>query len=325
MKKNLLKNTIIAGTLCTMLVTPTFGQGGKTTDVMREDIKIIPISHQFKHWAEGHIHQLSQNYDVQWIFQDKDLDTAITAEDFQKLLQSTVDEKYDKMPDSMKREAVIYEVTRIWAEKTGKDLQKIPTIRMIIYPDTDKIDPKYNQGITVAYMKGIAKGRATGNFDPKTEVTYGEAAVLMTKLEKAIQNEFVEEDGISEGSFETKGSYQIKDDKVVFDFQLINHHQQPKKLQLGSGQQFEVVITDEDGKEVYRYSDDKFFTLALVYETLQPGESLQWQDEWDKTNKEGEKLTSGNYKAEIRILAIEEDKAEEIPPEEWKTEIEFSL
>ncbi len=43
---------------------------------------------------------------------------------------------------------------------------------------------------------------------------------------------------------------------------------------------------------MYRYSDVKFFTMALVYKDINPGESLKWQDEWDMTDKEGQKLKS---------------------------------
>jgi flagellar hook assembly protein FlgD len=92
-----------------------------------------------------------------------------------------------------------------------------------------------------------------------------------------------------------------------------------------SGQQFEVTITDEAGTEVYRFSDGKFFTLALINKTLDPGEALKWQDEWDMTNKDGEKLTSGNYKAVIKILALSESDSEKIDDSELTATIEFTV
>lgn len=49
---------------------------------------------------------------------------------------------------------------------------------------------------------------------------------------------------------------------MSFDFPLTNHSPEVKELQFGSGQQFELVVRDEKGKEVYRYSDGKFFTMA---------------------------------------------------------------
>ncbi|HHW21510.1 MAG TPA: hypothetical protein GXX26_01330 [Clostridiaceae bacterium] len=114
------------------------------------------------------------------------------------------------------------------------------------------------------------------------------------------------------------------DDNVVFNIQLMSHYTRPVDLTFSSGQQFELVITDEAGKEVYRYSDGKFFTLALINKTLNPGEILSWKDEWDMTDKDGIKLTSGNYKATINILVYDMG-GEKVDDSELTTTIEFSL
>lgn len=291
-----------------------------------EDTRIIPISYKIDHWSRIYIDQLSNNHDIKSVFGYKDLNTNITVEDFQNFIKLTIDKQYSKTPDSMTRESIVYELTKIWAEKTGQDLDQIPTIKMIIYPDTDKIDAKYNHGITVAYMKDIAKGRDTGIFDAKSNVTYGEAATLVANTEKAIKNELKSDDKpIVAGKFETKGRYEIKDDKVIFDFELMNHYTEAKELQFGSGHQFDLVISNENGEEVYNYSDGKFFTLALIFKTLEPGESIKWQDQWDMTNKKGEELKSGEYKAEIRVMATEKDGDEKIEESQLTTVIDFSL
>ena len=73
--------------------------------------------------------------------------------------------------------------------------------------------------------------------------------------------------------FETRASCQVAQDEVSFDFSLYNHHYESQNLIFGSGQQFELTITDENGEEVWRYSDGKFFTLALVMKTIDPGGS----------------------------------------------------
>ena len=93
----------------------------------------------------------------------------------------------------------------------------------------------------------------------------------------------------------------------------------------GSGQQFEVTVTDKEGGEVYRYSDGKFFTLALIYKDIEPGQAIKWQDAWDMTNKEGKKLTSGEYNAQIRILVAPEEDSERIEEHQLSTNISFSL
>ncbi|MGI6225629.1 MAG: BsuPI-related putative proteinase inhibitor [Peptococcales bacterium] len=133
------------------------------------------------------------------------------------------------------------------------------------------------------------------------------------------------EQSVAEENLETRVNYEIQEGKTVFSFALTNHSNQTKKLQFNSGQQFEVVITDEKGKEVYRYSDGKFFTQALIYQDLKPNQSINWQDTWDMTNKDGQTLTSGNYRAEILILAGAKEKDEKIDKKQLTTVKDFNL
>ena len=123
----------------------------------------------------------------------------------------------------------------------------------------------------------------------------------------------------------TSGDYQITEDKVIFDFELINHSPEVKELQFGSGQQFELVIRDEKDEEVYRYSDGKFFTMALVYRRINPGESLRWQDQWDLRDKAGNVVSPGRYRAEIEIMVIPEEDGEKIEDRQLSTTVEFTL
>ncbi|PKM51401.1 MAG: hypothetical protein CVV02_07290 [Firmicutes bacterium HGW-Firmicutes-7] len=324
MKYNILRNTIITGTLCAVLVFPSFAQDANAP-ILVERAEVIPISYVKDHWSIIYIDQLLDKHDVQTIFNNKELNAFISIEDFKTIVKLIIDEAYDSEPEAMTREAVVYELAKIWADKTDQNLENIPVIKMLIYPDTNEIDAKYNQGITVAYMRNIAKGRDTGLFDPKTEVTYGELAALLNNTANAIEDELKpSEQPIVEGKFETTGSYEIENDKVVFNFELMSHFAEAKELQFGSGQQYEITITDEDGKEVYRYSDDKFFTLALIFKIIGPGESIKWQDEWDMTNKDGKKLTTGNYKAEINVIVLSEED-ETIEKSQLTTVIDFSL
>jgi len=95
-------------------------------------------------------------------------------------------------------------------------------------------------------MKNIARGRGGGIFDPKTGVTYGELAALIYNTAQAVTKENqANVQPVAENKFETRGTYEIKDDKVVFNFELVNHYKETKELMFGSGQQFELTITDE--------------------------------------------------------------------------------
>ncbi len=320
MKSKLLRNTVLTVAVSSAIAVPAFAQNIR---IITNDLEIAPISNVFNHWAEMYLEQLSVKYDTEEIFKDKNLNNHITAEDFKNAVKLAIDKDYENASNSMTREAIVYELTKIWAEKTSKDLDAMPIIKMLIYSDTEDIDVEYIHGVYVAYMHDIAKGRGEGIFDPKENVTYGELAVLINNTINAIEKELTPP-SIAAGKYETKGNYEIKDGKVIFNFELMSHYAKTTELMFGSGQQFELTITNEAGEEVYRFSDGKFFTMALIYKTLMPGEILKWQDEWDMTNKDGEKLTAGNYKAEIKVLAITEED-EKIPEEQLTTVIEFTL
>jgi len=325
MKKHLLRNIVISAVACTVLTVPFISQAVNLLTSPEDNVVVSTVDKK-THWSEKYLNELSKEYSLESVFKDKDLDSAISLEDFQKVIRLVFDEKYDTRPDAITREAIVYEFTRIWAEKTGQDLNDILVIQMLIYADTAEINPKYNHAVTIAYMNNIAKGKGSGIFDPRANVTYGELATLVYNTDKAIKETLnSDEQQVNEDRFETKGSYKLSNGKVLFEFELINHYSEPKELMFGSGQQFELTITNEKGEEVYRYSDDKFFTMAIIMKTINPGESIKWQDEWDMTNKNGDKLTSGKYKADIRILAIQEDEDNKIEESQLQTVIDFDL
>lgn len=85
MKNNILRNTIIAGTLCTVLVAPSFAQDAMVRPISAKDEVIIPISYKFDHWSRRYIHELSADHKVDSVFANKDLNSSITVEDFKTL------------------------------------------------------------------------------------------------------------------------------------------------------------------------------------------------------------------------------------------------
>jgi hypothetical protein len=321
--KNFIRNTVIAGTIFTTLSSPILAQDIKPLIAPKEEV--IPISYTYNHWSEPYIEQLKIKFNVDTVFNGKNLDSDITLDDFKNSINLTIDKGYTGEPESLSREAVVHELTKIWAGMTGKKLEEIVTIKMIVYADRDKIDGKYDHSLTVAFMYNIAKGKGNREFDPKDNVTYGELATLICNTLNAIEEELKPEiPSIVEGNLETRGNYTISDGKVTFDFELFSNYEKTKELSFSSGQQFQLTITDESGNEVYKYSDGKFYTEALILKNIGPGESIKWSDEWDMTNKEGIKLTSGNYKATIKILVIQgEEKS--IEDSELTKIIEFSL
>lgn len=134
-----------------------------------------------------------------------------------------------------------------------------------------------------------------------------------------------EQPGINRKTLATVADCRLENDKVIFDFALANHSSAAKKLQFNSGQQFELIIKNEKNEEVYRYSEGKFFTQAIIYKTIEPGGSLHWQAQWDMRNKEGKAVSAGRYRAEIKIMATEGKGVKKTEKSQFKTVVEFWL
>jgi hypothetical protein len=83
--------------------------------------------------------------------------------------------------------------------------------------------------------------------------------------------------GIVAGNVEINA---VSFDKNKAVFEVKNQTENVVQLQLSSGQQFDLWITDENGNQVYHWAEGKMFTQALMTKTLKQGESLTYEIEY---------------------------------------------
>lgn len=84
---------------------------------------------------------------------------------------------------------------------------------------------------------------------------------------------------------------------VTWTLRVTNLTDQPVTVEMPSGKKGDIVLSRE-GEEIYRWSDDRFFTLALVTETFGPGETKTFEltdDEFD--------VPPGSYELEATSTA----------------------
>ncbi len=101
--------------------------------------------------------------------------------------------------------------------------------------------------------------------------------------------------------FVTTDRYQYSPgDTVVIEMTVANPFPGPVTLQFMSGQTYDFIIRDAKGNNIWQWSDDKVFTMALVNKQLKAGESYKVSTRW--TVPVHEKATSfGRYR---RIFGI---------------------
>ncbi len=69
------------------------------------------------------------------------------------------------------------------------------------------------------------------------------------------------------------------EDSVRFTLMVTNTSGAPLELTFPSGQSFDFVVM-ENGRELWRWSEDKMFTMAIRQETLAPGETRTYHAVW---------------------------------------------
>jgi hypothetical protein len=82
-------------------------------------------------------------------------------------------------------------------------------------------------------------------------------------------------------------------------FKLENSGEQPLTITIPSGQEFDLVIRNEAGEEVFRWSDGKFVTQGLQTISFSPGERVYAVDA--PLSRAGQPLPPGRYTVEAWI------------------------
>ena len=82
--------------------------------------------------------------------------------------------------------------------------------------------------------------------------------------------------------------------KIKALIELYNISDNNVRINYPSGQLYDLYLVHENA-EVWRWSDDRFFTMALRYKDLKPGDKLHYEEEitFDKDYKEGGYILGG--------------------------------
>ena len=132
-----------------------------------------------------------------------------------------------------------------------------------------------------------------------------------------------EKDVAMAGIFETTLQTTVKNGILELAFALNNRSGKDIMIEHGSGKQYDILIYNENKDEVYRWSNNRAFTLALITRELKAGDTLSFEETWDGTDNEGKALPAGEYtiKVIIEVRAV----AAEAAPEELTAETQVSL
>ncbi|MGO4899948.1 BsuPI-related putative proteinase inhibitor [Bacillus sp. GM2] len=94
-----------------------------------------------------------------------------------------------------------------------------------------------------------------------------------------------------------------KQGEIEFRMSVVNHTDDVAEFEFSSGQKFELIVSDKEGNERYRYSKGKMFTQAFQTMTLNPKESYDFTDVWKEVPE------PGTYEVNVTFLGRSEQFA----------------
>jgi hypothetical protein len=154
MRNRVLRNALLAGALCAILMVPSFAMGTDVWPVSNVNDDIVPIGLGAHHWSKVYIDQLSESYNVASIFDGKVLDDAI-AENF-IIPSSVVYENVEygfrfSMPESWSGYSVVMDNWEglVMGEIEGQRIAETGPVVIIRHPEWTLENPRQDIPIMV--------------------------------------------------------------------------------------------------------------------------------------------------------------------------------
>jgi len=74
---------------------------------------------------------------------------------------------------------------------------------------------------------------------------------------------------------------------------------EPITLYYRTTQRYDIVVTDPEGKEVWRWSKDKAFGEVVEQVSLKANEALAFSEAWDERDNDGQPVPPANYNVTV--------------------------
>ncbi len=93
-------------------------------------------------------------------------------------------------------------------------------------------------------------------------------------------------------------------EQVQITFVKCNVSSRTIQLNYNTGQRFDIAAL-RDGREVWRWSDDQFFTQAAGIERLRPGQCRTYTATWDLRNRQGNFVALDTFTIRAQNVAVQ--------------------
>ena len=106
------------------------------------------------------------------------------------------------------------------------------------------------------------------------------------------------------------------DNELLVRMLVTNNQEQEASLDFSSGQKYEILLKNEAGEVEYRYSEGMMFTMALIHEPFEAGETKVYEERIALDS-----ISAGSYVLEAELVLAGTDLNDELFKKQVSVEI----
>lgn len=211
--------------------------------------------------------------DIKEYYTDVKSSDAGAGELYDLVTCGIIDTKSSFRPsETLKREEMIHYIVNACYYIAGNDYA-IPDKECVPFADERKIDAKYVSDVYHAVALGLVNGRGNNVVSPVDASTRAEAVAISGRIAEFKQR--------LKSNVIVKATAAQANGALDLTLTILNSTNKTITIDHSNGQIFDFVFLDKAGKELYRWSQDRMFTMILVSTKIAPGEEKVFSDSID--------------------------------------------
>jgi hypothetical protein len=164
-------------------------------------------------------------------------------------------------------------------------------------------------------------------FDTRNEtqkdVLYAERFIVDPEMAKELLKQKEERSKPQTGLLKMSLETVEENEQLKINFSLQNISGKDLQISFGSGQQYDILVFNERNEEVYKWSNDKSFTQALIERDLKKGEKLTFTEKWNFKDNKGLSIAKGRYNLKVLIMVKMKSENITFSPDELTIKSEY--
>lgn len=177
-----------------------------------------------------------------------------------------------KPNEKLDRETMIHFAMNAFYYLAGSDYAVAETENQT-FADDSEIKKAYKSNLYRAFYLGLVNGRGNNLVKALEPATRAEAVTIAGRLMDQLK--------YVKSSVNVKAAAKDDNGELILTLSIVNNTDKPITIEHGYGQIFDFEIFDKDGKQLYKWSEGRMFTMMLTTTKIAAGEEAVFSDKVD--------------------------------------------